>query len=424
MKKFNRLIALVLFIYLILAAMSGAAIFQYQQEQSKAYRVEINRLYSSLNSREALGHLTFEKCEFVKGIESLPAADFTSRQKTDAFFRPKNESVAEIKPWYLQQKFVGILRFDYQPQKLNMRILLAVVESPLLLIAVFALILLLYLKKRLIQPFNRMSDLPYEMAKGHLKNDVKEERNRYFGRFLWGLGALKDSLDISRKRTLELEREKKLMLLSLSHDIKTPLNTIALYSRALENGIYNTAQQKKQAVRQIGEKGRQIEQYVEKIMQTSREDILDIQVEDGEFYLKDLMDKVLGTYREKCALRALDLEVRPYENRLLSGDLERVMEVFENLFENAFKYGDGRQMKISFREEDYCQLIQVFNTGRSVDDNDFNHIFESFFRGSNCGSRSGSGLGLYICREIMRKIGGEIFAQQEPDGMTFVLVFR
>ncbi|MCA5963962.1 sensor histidine kinase [Blautia sp. RD014234] len=59
-----------------------------------------------------------------------------------------------------------------------------------------------------------------------------------------------------------------------------------------------------------------------------------------------------------------------------------------------------------------------------MSENDFNHIFESFFRGTNSLGQQGSGLGLYICREIMRKMDGEVFAEKEKDGMGIVLVFR
>ncbi len=82
----------------------------------------------------------------------------------------------------------------------------------------------------------------------------------------------------------------------------------------------------------------------------------------------------------------IDLEIGPYENLLLCGDMDRLWEVLENLFENAFKYGDGRRIKLEFYEEDYCQLIRVFNTGEPVSDNDFNHIFESFSAGVIAGA--------------------------------------
>ncbi|MFR1296105.1 MAG: histidine kinase dimerization/phospho-acceptor domain-containing protein [Coprobacillus cateniformis] len=108
-----------------------------------------------------------------------------------------------------------------------------------------------------------------------MKGHIKEEKSRYLGRFMWGMGQLKDTLDVSRQRQIELMKEQKKMLLSLSHDIKTPLNLIKLYSKALEEDIYTNEQEKRNAMHQIGEKSKEIEKYVEEIIQSSREDILD-----------------------------------------------------------------------------------------------------------------------------------------------------
>ena len=90
--------------------------------------------------------------------------------------------------------------------------------------------------------------------------------------------------------------------------------------------------------------------------------------------------------------------------------------------ENAFKYGDGKEIKISFYEEEYCQLIKISNSGLCVKQEEMSHLFDSFYRGSNVGDKEGNGLGLYICREIMQKMGGEIFASREDGGMSFHLV--
>ena len=166
------------------------------------------------------------------------------------------------------------------------------------------------------------------------------------------------------------------------------------------------------------------EKYVEEIIQSSREDILDLPVHNSEFYLQDLLSKVMNVYAEQCALRHIDLKLGDFENRLLKGDIERCQEVLENLFENAFKYGDGRRIEVSFYEEDYCQLIRLFSSGSTVTDNEFNHLFESFFRGTNAKGMKGSGLGLYICKELMQKMDGTIFAEKCEDGMAFIMVLR
>ena len=280
------------------------------------------------------------------------------------------------------------------------------------------------MKKKLVEPFQRLSELPIQLAKGHLKGHIKEEKSRYLGRFMWGMGQLKDTLDVSRQRQIELMKEQKKMLLSLSHDIKTPLNLIKLYSKALEEDIYTNEQDKRNAVHQIGQKSQEIEKYVEEIIQSSREDILDLPVHNSEFYLQDLLSKVMNVYAEQCALRHIDLKLGDFENRLLKGDIERCQEVLENLFENAFKYGDGRRIEVSFYEEDYCQLIRLFSSGSTVTDNEFNHLFESFFRGTNAKGMKGSGLGLYIYKELMQKMDGTIFAEKCEDGMAFIMVLR
>lgn len=264
--------------------------------------------------------------------------------------------------------------------------------------------------------------MTYELSKGNLQGDVKADKSKYFGKFLRGLSTLKDVLRVSRKRELELCRDKKLLLLSLSHDIKTPLGMIKLYAKALGDGIYQAEDERQNAYRQIGEKAVQIENFVGEIVKASREDIDRIEVVKGEFYLRELMHRVESVYGEKCALRKCVLIIGAYQNRIFTEDLNRLMEVMENLFENAFKYGDCREIRISFYEEDYCQLIRVFNTGEPVTEKEYVHLFDSFFRGGNTRGQTGNGLGLYICREVMHKMGGEIFAECGRDGMAFVIV--
>ena len=109
------------------------------------------------------------------------------------------------------------------------------------------------------------------------------------------------------------------------------------------------------------------------------------------------------------------------ENCLLYGDLDRAVEVLQNVCENALKYGDGKQIHISFDEEEDCKLITVENSGCSLKEEEFTYIFDSFYRGSNSDKAKGSGLGLYICKSILHKMDGEIFAK-EKNGMFAITV--
>jgi signal transduction histidine kinase len=290
--------------------------------------------------------------------------------------------------------------------------------------ALLIIITLFFIKNSILKPFNEIVHLPYELSKGHLKMEIKENKNRFFGKFLWGLDLLRESLETHKKREMQLEKEKKTLILSISHDIKTPLSTIKLYSKAIYDNLYESGESKAEAARQIEQKADQIESFVEAIIATSTENLLEIQVNMGEFYLKTLINQLCKTYADKLKLIRTEFYIDHFEDVLLKGDIERLIEVFENIIENAIKYGDGKYIRITFADEDYCKLITVTNSGRPIPGTEFVHMFESFWRGANSHDKNGSGLGLYICKEIMKKMDGNIFAANTDDSMNFTVVVK
>jgi signal transduction histidine kinase len=80
------------------------------------------------------------------------------------------------------------------------------------------------------------------------------------------------------------------------------------------------------------------------------EDLLDIQVNLGELYLSQFIKQVNNTYDEKLRHIKTEFSIGNYEDILLKGDIERLIEVFVNIIENAIKYGDGKSTKISFSD--------------------------------------------------------------------------
>ncbi len=147
-------------------------------------------------------------------------------------------------------------------------------------------------------------------------------------------------------------------------------------------------------------------------------------MQNREFYLKELVEKIQNGYAEKCSLNHIKLLMDDYDDFLLYGDLDKAYEAVGNLMENAFKYGDGIEIGIRFAEEENYLLLTVYNTGNLVEENEMPHLFESFYRGVNAEGKQGNGLGLYICREIMLKMKGDIYASGYDGGMSVTLVIK
>ena len=324
---------------------------------------------------------------------------------------------------YLVREINGRLyRFDYSYQTDNAA---AIVSFNICfgITAAFVLLLLLYLFIRIIRPFEKISAYPTELAKGNLTAPLKDSKSKYFGKFLWGLDLLREKLERQKTAELALQKQNKTMVLSLSHDIKTPLGVIELYAKALEKDLYKDEKKKKEIAKSINSKCEEIRGYVNDIVKASGEDFLDFEVENGEFYLSELMNSICSFYTEKLALLKINFSVDSFSDCIISGDLQRSVEVLQNIIENAAKYGDGKEISISFSREDECQLVHIRNSGCTLSEDELPHIFDSFWRGSNVGSNSGSGLGLYICRTLMHRMNGDIFAQTEDGYMIVTAVF-
>lgn len=151
--------------------------------------------------------------------------------------------------------------------------------------------------------------------------------------------------------------------------------------------------------------------------------VFSINVQNGEFYLSELVVKIKSYYAQKLELIRTEFCMGDYSDCLINGDFDRSIEVIQNIIENAVKYGDGKSISVDFTEEDGCILITISNSGCTLEDTDLPHIFESFWRGANAEKEKGSGLGLYICRQLMHKMNGEIFAEIKSETMYVTAVF-
>lgn len=428
MKKYNKIIAATFFLYL------GIAVFIFFFFQDKgtgenlSYKVEINEIMQGLEKDGEFSKPDLRGKEYIKEVSFLPAeygtkeAEYETVENVQAFYQNHNGVNMTVEPLMSGEKIIGYVRFDYTTGE-NSDVFLWTAEVLLFLVCFLTLAVLLYIRHKILGPFNTLSEMPYELAKGHLSLELKESKSRFFGKFVWGIAMLRDTLKASKSNELRLEKEKKLLLLSISHDIKIPLSAIKLYAKALREGIYESEGQKQDAALQIENKAHEIEEFVKEIVSTASEDIFTIEVENSEFYLKDYIDKVRECYETECRLVMTDFSIGSYENKLLKGDIDCAFEVMENLMDNAFKYGDGKKIAIDFYEEDYCQIISVYSTGNMVPENEMPHLFDSFYRGSNADNKKGNGLGLYINRQIMLKMGGDIFAKRQDGGMSFCLVY-
>ena len=407
MKAFNKIfVAVIAMIILIFAVFNLLFASSDNTDSGRPYRVEINRLVFEIE-QSGFDSVDMSGCEYVTHIEKY----------RDKFYDSDSD--------YTIREINGVLyRFDYttdmESDKSSVMLMVNIILG---ILSAMIIGVLIFIRIKILLPFENLTNVPYELSKGNLTCPIKEDKSRFFGRFIWGVDLLRENMEQQKQRELDLQRDKKMLLLSLSHDIKTPLSAIKLSSKALSKGLYDGREKQIEIAESINTKADEIESYVLQIITASREDFLSLEVEMGEFYLSELISKIKLYYTEKLRLIRTDFFVGSYMDRLLKGDLDRSVEVLQNVMENAIKYGDGKSIDIQISEEDGCLLITVRNSGCTLSENELPHIFESFWRGENAENEKGSGLGLYINRQLMHKMNGEIFAEIKDGFISVSMVF-
>lgn len=414
MKTFNRIFAAAA--CLLAIAFIGFHIYagRLYENTGKSYLVEAKRLGDEIAARNNADYQPdLSEYPSITAVERLGKSDLKT------FIEGSGGS-------YLIKEINGeYYRFDYRLQnEAYRRKLILTADIFFVVLFLFVAVLFLYIKHRLLIPFKQFRNLPYELSKGNLTLPIKENKNRFFGSFLWGMDLLREKLELQKADTLKLQKEKKTLILSLSHDIKTPLSAIKLYAKALSKNIYDTAEKKMEIAEKINEKADEIEIFLSQITQASQEDFLNLSVEIDEFYMSETIKEIQEYYLDKLNLLRIPFHISPYSDCLLKGDKERAVEILQNILENAIKYSDGNFISIDLSDEENCRLITVSNSGCTLLPSELPHIFDSFWRGSNTGSNSGSGLGLYICRQLIHKMDGEIFAERTGDEIRITVLFR
>ena len=387
-----------------------------------------NRLYFHQNNDSGGKLYLVEARRVIKEIEEQKLG----ASEIEAMSLNKYETIVGIKEFapgevcdndYLVEEIAGKLyRIEYVEER-SSRLPLHINIS-LFGMMIVTIMVLVYVYQKVLKPFQDMSNLSYELAKGNLSMPVKEEKSKMFGHFLWGMNMLREKLEDNKEKELAFQKERKTLILSLSHDIKTPLSSIELYSKALSENLYDTQERKDKALQGIIRNVKEIKGYVDEIVTASREDFLNLEVSMGEYYLSEVMKVTENYYKDKLSVIHTEFQVDEISECLVKGDKDRMVEVLQNIMENAIKYGDGKSIRISFGEEEDCKLVHIENSGCNLKKEELPNIFDSFYRGSNSNDVKGSGLGLYICKILMRKMDGEIFAGMNGDVFCVTIVIK
>src|SRR6201996_5030223 len=241
--------------------------------------------------------------------------------------------------------------------------------------------------------------------------------------FLVGAIYLHKSFNRERK----LHEQKKNFLLSVTHELKSPLASIKLLLQTIQKRDLS----KQQIQDFIGKSLLDIERLddmVENMLLASKIDNRSYTFPKAEFNLSALVDNVVNRLQlNKCDIneQLINAEIEPKIE--ITGDKFALTSVVTNLIENAIKYsGPCEIVDVKLYSKNNKIYLQVADHGIGIDDAEKSRIFDKFYRVGSEDTRNtkGTGLGLYIVKEVLDKHEASIRVKDnEPTGSIFEVVF-
>lgn len=267
-------------------------------------------------------------------------------------------------------------------------------------------IFMFVLWKTLLKPINKIKKNVEHIAQGNLEMPLIVECKGVIGDFADSFNILRESLLISKNEEILLKKKNKEIIASLSHDIKTPVASIKAVAELLS--VQEEDDIKRNKLSSVIMKAEQINLLADNLLQTTLEELNEWEVSVNE-EASEIISNIIKNADYKNYV--LPFSIEPCLIRL---DKNKAVQVFDNIINNSYKYADT-PIEINTRCVDKYLEISIADFGDSISDEDIELITQKFYRGKNSEGYIGTGLGLYISKSLIKKMGGELFAKKEAD---------
>lgn len=304
-----------------------------------------------------------------------------------------------------------------------------------ILIALIAvLVLYRFIHNSVTKPVQQLTEAAEEIGHGQfpiVNIDSRDEMGLFaetFNTMTQRIKATQESLQIELEKTKWLDRQKTEFLSIAAHQLRTPMSGIKwLVNMVAEGDLGPVSEEATEQLKKGKENIDRMIALINSLLDVTQIDTETLVYEFKPYSAVQLVTEVceeLQHSAEEAQVRltvdAADAEMTP-----ILADIDKIKMALRNLIDNGIKYTPkGGSVTVSFEQQkDYMQ-IHVTDTGYGIPENEYDRLFTKFYRGTNIQTiqADGSGLGLYVVKQIVEKHAGEVtFASEIGKGTTFTV---
>lgn len=246
------------------------------------------------------------------------------------------------------------------------------------------------------------------------------------GAYIYSKTITKPLIEIINKEREE-EKKRKEFIATISHELKTPITII---SGQLEGMIYNIGKYKDREtyLKKSYDCTQELRALVDEMMEISKSEILEKDLKLEVINLSDLLKDLVNRQNYLIEEKNLELNYKVEKNLIIKVDKEKIIKVINNLINNAIKYsphGEKIIIKAFKSKASKTVVLEVENTGVTIDNKYLSEVFDPFFRVEKSRNRKtgGSGLGLYIVSKILKSHNLYYKIESKKNSVLFTIYF-
>ncbi|WP_078596263.1 sensor histidine kinase [Evansella clarkii] len=276
------------------------------------------------------------------------------------------------------------------------------------------------IRRYILIPLEKMSQCARQISEGDLDIQIPYSRISEIAEVHDGFNVMAESLKESFQKQIELEDERRFVMAAVAHDLRTPLFALRGYLDGLENGIADSPEKKAKYLAVCKEKSAQLDRLAEELFTFAKTEYLEMELNENiiDFSL------VLKNSIESLSPQAKQKDITIIADNLtcdcnIKGDSHLLERAMNNLIENAVRHTPRNgKILITCNRDDNQVNFTIQDTGEGFSAEDLPRLFEPLYRGEASRNRStgGAGLGLTISQRIIRLHGGDLIADNNPEG--------
>lgn len=380
-------------------------------------RKEYNGYFRRILYVDQSGKILYDSDKALIGIKYNQVTTL-SRNSTDILSKDSFDvQEAEV---IRDDKVVGTLVFipeiDLQ-EAITFLIYLPFIMIVVFLLTIIAMIVLLskILTDGILKPLKELNYAAEMISSGDLDYEMKYVKDDEIGKFCSEFDVMRMRLKEALELQARMEQNRKQLIASITHDLKTPLTSIKGYVEVLEDGIIQDPETINNYLRIIGTKTNQLNHLIDDLFTFSKMELGEFQVVPEHMSCIKLFDSILS--QKHLDFQDTDIQFLyecPNSDCILNVDEFRIHQVVENLISNAKKFTKSYIKFYGRIHRDYFEFY-VEDDGIGIPQNELPMIFDHFYKvdKSRTYSSKGTGLGLAICKQIIEAHGGSISVRSE-----------